>query len=560
METSADRIWFAAYDEGVPRTISYPEITLPDLLKGSAERFPNAVATTFFGASLRYGELWLCVQAFAAGLQRMGLQKGDRVAVVLPNSPQFIISYYGSLLAGAVVVPTNPLYTPRELEDQLRDSGARFAVVLDRVYDRISQVRSGTALEKIVVTRINEYFPPFLRLLYPIKARREGTWPKIPQADHLIAFKDVMAAQVDELKLPDLRPTDLAQLQYTGGTTGIPKGAMLSHRNLVANTLQCRAWFRDCVEGAEVLLAVLPFFHVYGLTVAMNFGVAIAAQLVIHPRFQIDEVLKDITRYRPTLFPGVPTMYIAVVNHPKASQYNLRSIKACLSGAAPLPVEVAQRFEQLTGGKLVEGYGLTEASPVTHCNPLYGRRKWGSIGVPMPDTDAAIFHLETNEPLPPGQPGELAVKGPQVMMGYWNRPDETSSALRDGWLLTGDIATMDDDGYFYIVDRKKDMILVGGFSVFPREIEEVLYQHPAVQEAVAVGVPDPYSGEAVKAFVVLKEGHSATEEEILAFARERLAGYKRPREVEFRTDLPKSLVGKHLRRLLAEEERARRQS
>ncbi len=305
---------------------------------------------------------------------------------------------------------------------------------------------------------------------------------------------------------------------------------------------------------------MLPFFHVYGLTVAMNFGVAIAAKLILHPRFQIEEVLKDINRYRPTLFPGVPTMYVAVVNHPNVAQYDLKSIKACLSGAAPLPVEVAQRFEQLTGGKLVEGYGLTEASPVTHCNPLYGKRKWGSIGVPVPDTDAAILHLDTGQPLPPGQTGELAVKGPQVMMGYWNRPDETAATLKDGWLLTGDIAQMDEEGYFYIVDRKKDMILVGGFSVFPREVEEVLYQHPAVREAVAVGVPDPYSGEAVKAFIVLKEGVKATEEELLAFARERLAGYKRPREIEFRAELPKSLVGKHLRRVLAEEERAKRSS
>ncbi len=559
MSTQEGRPWFAFYDAGVPRSVDYPDMTVPQLLERSAERFPEASATVFFGATMSYGELWHSVRSFAAGLQRMGLEKGDRVAIALPNSPQFLIAYYGSLLAGGTVVPTNPLYTPRELQEQLRDSGARFAVVLDRVYPRLEQVRSGTALERMVVTRINEYFPPLLRLLYPLKARREGTWPTIPKAPDVLAFREVAAGPASELKVPEVHPSELAQLQYTGGTTGIPKGAMLSHRNLVVNVFQCRAWFRECVEGSEVLLAVLPFFHVYGLTVAMNFGVAMAAKLVIHPRFQIDEVLKDINRYRPTLFPGVPTMYVAVVNHPEVRRYNLGSIKACLSGAAPLPVEIAQRFEELTGGKLVEGYGLTEASPVTHANPLYGKRKWGSIGLPMPDTDAAVLDLETGQPVPPGQPGELAVKGPQVMMGYWNRPDETAIALKDGWLLTGDIATVDDEGYFYIVDRKKDTILVGGFTVFPREVEEVLYQHPAVQEAVAVGVPDPFSGEAVKAFVVLKQGASATEEEILAFARERLAGYKRPKEVEFRPELPKTLVGKHLRRVLAEEERAKRQ-
>ena len=343
-------------------------------------------------------------------------------------------------------------------------------------------------------------------------------------------------------------------MQYTGGTTGVPKGAMLTHRNLMANVHQVLAWAPGLEPGREVMLGVLPFFHVYGMTVSMNFGIALGAKLVLLPRFDIKQVIQAIERHKVTLFPGVPTMYVAFNTFPGIEKRDIRSIKVCISGAAPLPVEVQERFEKLTGAKLVEGYGLSEAAPVTHCNPIYGKRKKGSIGLPLPSVDARVLDPEFR-PLPPGEAGELAVKGPNVMKGYWNRPEESAAALREGWLLTGDIARMDEEGYFYIVDRKKDMIIAGGYNIYPREVEEVLYQHEAVLEAAVAGVPDPYRGETVKAFVVLKDEYKGkvTEKELEAFARERLAPYKVPKLWEFRDELPKTAVGKVLRRVLREE-------
>jgi len=551
------RPWLRFYEPGVPHTLRYPDLAVPALLEETAARYPDRAASVFFGATLTYRTLAALVARFAAALGRLGVRPGDRVALHLPNSPQFLIAYYGALRAGAVVVPFNPLYVEREIEHQLADSGAEVAVTLDLIYPRIAAVRQHTQVREIVVTAINDFFPPPLRWLYPLRAWREGHRVRVPRAPDLHRLTDLLATPAPAPAGP-VDPAGVAVLLYTGGTTGVPKGAVLTHRNLVCNVTQARAWFTQLQPGQDTAIAVIPFFHSYGMTSAMNFAVSSGTRLVLLPRFQVDMVLRAIARYRPKIFPGVPTIYTAVINHPDVARFDLRSIAACISGAAPLPAEVQSRFEAITGGRLCEGYGLTEASPVTHANPILGTRKAGSIGIPLPDTDARIVDAQTGtQTLPPGEVGELVVAGPQVMQGYWRQPEETVRVLRGGWLYTGDMAKMDADGYFYVVDRKKEMIITGGLNVFPREVEEALYAHPAVLEAAAVGVPDPYRGEAVKAFIVLKPGAQATAEEIIAHCRTLLAPYKVPRAVEFRAQLPKSLVGKILRRVLVEEERAR---
>ena len=564
---SEQRPWLKFYEPGVPQTLEYPEIAVSEFLDQSAARFPQHTATVFFGARLTYRRLQDLADRFAAALIRLGVRAGDRVSLHLPNCPQFLIAYYGALKAGAVVVPFNPLYVEREIEHQLNDSGTAVAVTLDLVFPKLAAVRPRTPLRTIIVTSINEFFPPLLRLLYPLKARREGHLVEVPWAHDVRRFGELVAAPLNH----SLRSgsgqapaqNDLgspAVLLYTGGTTGVPKGAALSHRNLVCNTLQARAWFTQLRPGEGTALAVIPFFHSYGMTSAMNLCVSNGSRLILLPRFQIEQVFGAISRYRPTMFPGVPTMYTAIINHPQAHRVDMRSIQACISGAAPLPGEVQTRFEALTGGRLVEGYGLTETSPVTHVNPIQGTRKLGSIGVPIPDTDAWIVDAENPDRiLGIDEVGELAIRGPQVMAGYWNHPQETSQVVRDGWLLTGDIAKMDADGFFYIVDRKKDLIISGGLNIFPREVEEALYAHPAVLEAAAIGVRDEYRGEAVKVFVVLKPGAAATAEEIIEYCRQHLARFKVPQAVEFREQLPKSLVGKILRRVLMEEDQSRRQ-
>ncbi|MGQ9517243.1 MAG: long-chain-fatty-acid--CoA ligase [Anaerolineae bacterium] len=565
-----EKPWLKFYEEGVPHTIDYPPYLLHELLDHVVERFPDRPAV-IFGASvgsrlltrtITYRELGQLADRFAAGLQSLGVKKGDRVAIQLPNCPQFPIAFYGTLKAGGVVVSTSPLYVAREIEYQLRDAGAQVLVTLTRNFPEVEKARPHTPLRHVIVTNIKEYFPAPLKLLFSLAVeKKEGHYLKLPERPGNIWLQDFLAKAPAKPEPVPLDQEDLALLQYTGGTTGISKGAMLTHRNMVVNTIQVRSWLTDTKEGQEVALCAAPFFHVYGMTVGMSFGVYVGATMVLmaNPR-HIDEMLMLIDKFRPTVFPGVPTMYVAINNHPDvaAGKYHLRSIRACISGSAPLPVEVKAKFEELTGGKLVEGYGLTEAAPVTHCNPIYGLNKAGSIGLPFPDVDAKIVDLETGEKeLPVGEIGELILRGPQVMKGYWNMPEETAIALRNGWLYTGDVAKMDEDGYFYIVDRKKDMIISGGFNIYPREIEDVLYEHPAVKEAVAAGVPDEYRGEMLKVYIVPKEGMTITEEEIIEFCRQRLAKYKVPRAVEFRTELPKTLVGKFLRRALVEEERRR---
>jgi len=447
------------------------------------------------------------------------------------------------------------MYTERELKELLCDCGAETIVTLDLLYPRVEAIRSQTKLRRVILTSIKDFLPPSLKALYPLKELMERKRVRLRRGD-FYRFGELLrrhrgggppAVEIDPAE-------DVAILQYTGGTTGTPKGAMLTHRNLVANALQTRAWFLQAEEGNERALAVLPFFHVYGMTVAMNLPIALASAIILLPRFQIDEVLKTINRYQPTMFPGAPTIYVAFNNHPHIKRYKVGSIKECISGSAPLPVEVKKRFEELTGGRLVEGYGLSEASPVTHSNPLDGRDIPGSIGFPLPDTDAKIVDLDTDEELGVGEVGELVIRGPQVMKGYWNRPEETAQTLKDGWLHTGDIAKMDEQGYFYIVDREKDVIIASGYNVYPREVEEVLYQHPKVAEAAVVGIPDPYRGETVKAFIVPHAGEELDEEELVAFCRKHLAAYKVPRLIEFRESLPKTAVGKVLKRELRAEE------
>ncbi len=551
-------IWHQYYPEEIPASLRYPDALLTDFLVKSAREFPEQDAVYFMGKRITYRDLLKDVYRFARVLMELGVRKGDRVSIMLPNTPQAVIAYYGALFAGAIVVQTNPMYMERELEHQLKDSGAETIICVDLVFDKVKKVLDKTPLKRVIVTSIKDYLPFPKNLLYPLKMIKEGNHVDVSYGGNIHRLSELMRKASDEpVNAPVESPDELALLQYTGGTTGLAKGAMLTHRNLTANAVQCAAWMYQSEPGKEKTLGVLPFFHVYGMTVVMNYSVYMAATMILLPKFDAGQVLRTITEEKPTLFPGAPTMYVALINHPDIEKYDLSSIKACLSGSAPLPIEVQERFEELTGGRLVEGYGLTEASPVTHANPVWGRRKTGRIGLPWPDTECRIVNPETGEEVKQGEVGELQVRGPQVMKGYWNRAEETEKVLRDGWLSTGDMAFMDEEGYFAIMDRKKDVIIAGGFNIYPRDVEEVLYEHPAIQEAAVVGVPDPYRGETVKAFIVLKEGAQATEEELDAYCRERLAAYKVPRLYEFRSELPKTTVGKILRRVLVEEENKR---
>jgi len=553
-----EKPWFKFYDDGVPRTVEIPPVTMPHFFDEAVRRYPSHPVAIFFGKKFSYRDMDAMVNRFAARLAELGVKKGDRIALILPNLPQYPVCHFAAMKLGAIIVPTNPLYVERELENQLKSSGAETVVVLDLLFPRLMRVKAATAVKNIIVAGVKDYLPQPLKSLYPIKQWREGHRVKIDRGPGVYFFTELMKGDGALPPKVDVKPEDIAIFMYTGGTTGISKGAVLTHRNLVANVTQIRHWLRDLREGGEVILSALPFFHSYGMTACLHLGVVLASTLILIPRFDIKMVLGAINKYRVTIFPGVPTMYVAVNNYPKVGKYNLRSIKACVSGGAALPVEVARRFEEITGGKLVEGYGLSEASPVSHVNPIQGTRKAGSIGVPIPNTDARVVDPQTRKPLPVGEIGELAISGPQVMQGYWQMEDETRKVLQEGWLFTGDMAKMDEDGYFFIVDRKKDMIISGGFNIYPREVEEVLYTHPKVLEAAVIGVPDAYRGEVVKAFVVLKPNETTTEEEIVAYCQEKLAKFKVPKYIEFRDQLPKTLIGKVLRRVLVEEEQAKR--
>ncbi len=560
------RPWIRHYEQGVPTQLKVPDHPLTWLLDQTVSRYPGHTAFIYYGTKLSYAQFSSLVNRFATGLQRLGIKKGDRVAIALPNIPQFPIAFYGALRAGAVVVPTNPRYTEREMQHQLADSGARVIVMLDIFYPVVRAVRANTALEHIIITSIADYLPPTLRRLFPLtQLRANHPQPPLTEKElHEDKMLHTMSSMLEShtkggievFNLPvQAFADDLAVLQYTGGTTGIAKGAMLTHRNLLANALQTRAWIPSTRDTEDVTLCVTPFFHSYGLTVGMNLSILSASTAILLPQFKVKEVVTAIRRYHPTQLPGIPTMYIAIMHEAGKHAEYLRSIRYCISGASALPAKVRKDWEAITGGKLVEGYGLSEAAPVTHCNPLNGDVRDESIGLPLPGIDAIIQDQDTKEPAPVGEVGELMVKGPNIMQGYWNRPDETASMFIDDWMRTGDLGKMDEDGYFYIVDRSKDMIKASGFNVYPREVEEVLFHHPAVLDAAVVGVPHEYRVETVAAVIVLKPGFEASEamrEDIIAYCKKELASYKVPKIVEFRESLPKTLIGKVLKQELRE--------
>ncbi len=546
------KVWLNKYPPAVSPSLAYPQRPLISLLQDSASRWSRATATIFYGARMNYRDLYEGARAFAGLLSQHGLQPGDRVALLMPNIPSFIFAHYGTTALGAAVVQMNPLLTARELRSQLQDSGARALVVAEPLLDKASEAVKETQVQTLVVSSPAEYVPWFIRPVARKKSRPKG--PVDLLSSLTVVSLESSLRSASEPPKRDFDPMEtVASFQYTGGTTGLPKAAMLTHFNLVANVHQVASWVYKLEPAKEVFLCVLPFFHSYGMTVGMNLAILKgAAMVLIAGVFDPAETARLIQKYKATLFPGVPAMYVAVAHHAERQRLDIGSLKVCVSGGAPLPREVHDRFVRATGAKLVEGYGLSEASPVTHVNPIWdGENRIGTIGLPIPDTECRIVDIETGTTdLPPGEAGELAIRGPQVMKGYWNRPEETAQVLRDGWLLTGDIAVMDPDGYFRIVDRKKDLVIVAGFNVYPREVEEVLYQHPKVHEAAVVGIKHQVRGEIVKAFVVLKPGESASPAEIVGFCRDRLANYKVPREVEFVSELPKSAVGKILRRQL----------
>jgi len=552
-----ERPWFRFWPEGVPKHIEYPLVPLSELLKNTAQKYPNSVATIYFDRGITYKGLDTATDKFAAALSKLGVKKGDKVALFLPNVPQFIVSYYGALRIGAIVTAISPLYKEREVEHQLVDSEAETIVSLDMLFPIVEKVWERTKLKRAIITNLKEFMPFATAAIGSLL--RKIPLLKIERKPNVSFFQELLRDNSPEPPKVEINPKeDLATLQYTGGTTGLSKGAMLTHMNLVSNAVACAEWLQG-KTGEECFLTVLPLSHIYGMTTGMNAPIYLAGKMVTLPRFDAVSSLRAIEKHKVTVFCGAPTLYALLLAHRDLKKYNLKSVRFCISGSAPLPPEVQKKWLEVTGGVLVEGYGLTESSPCTHCNPLDRSMKTvkiGSIGLPWPDTDAKIMDIETGEKeLGTGEVGELVVKGPQVMKGYWKMPEETANVLRGEWLYTGDIGKMDEDGYYYITDRKKDLIKYKGYSVYPREIEDVLYEHPAIKLCAVVGKPDAIASEIPKAFVVLKDGATASEEEIKKFVNEKLAPYKAIRELEFRKELPMTLVGKVLRRVLQEEER-----
>jgi long-chain acyl-CoA synthetase len=554
-----DRPWLEHYDEGVPKTIDYPAVTLFALLEEAAQKYPNNPCTIFKGAVISYKEMGETVNRLAAGLAELGIRKGDRVGLFMPNTPQFVMAFFAVLKIGGVVVATNPLYTAREIEHQVNDAGIEVMLVMSNFYNTIKKAQPNTSIRTVVVTNLKETLPPVLAFLFTLAKEKKGGF-RVQLAEGDVWMQDLINHhKPEDCPQVEVGPDDIALFQYSGGTTGISKGAVALHRNLVANALQMRYWMTNINEGHETVLAAIPLFHVYGMVAGMCFAVRVAGSMVMIPNPRdLNDVLESIQKYKASIFPGVPTMYTAINNHPdvRAGKYNLSTIKACISGSAPLLRETKEKFEALTGGKLVEGYGLSEAPTASHCNPLFGENPIGSIGLPLPDMDCKIISLEDEvTEMPVGEIGEIVLRGPNVMKGYHNMPTETANTLRDGWLYTGDIGRMDERGFFYVIDRKKELIKPGGYQVWPREVEEVIASNPKVLEVGVAGVPDPYRGETVKAWVVLKPGESATAEEIKQWCTESLAKFKIPTEVEFRQELPKTTVGKILRRELVRQDR-----
>jgi len=554
-----DRPWLKRYDPGVPHHIDVPPIPLHHFLEASARTYGSRPCAIFKGHVVTYAEMDELTDRLAAGLAALGVKKGNPVGIFMPNSAQFVMAFYAILKAGGVVVATNPLYSAREIEHQLNDAGIEIMLVMSNFYNLVKSVQPKTRLRRLVVTNIKEYLPGPMRTLFTLLKEKKGGH-RVTLAEGDLWLQDVLGRH-DRRERPALEigPEDVALFQYSGGTTGLSKAAVATHRNLVANTLQIHSWMTQCRDGEEIVLMAIPMFHVYGMVAGMSFAVRSGASMVMIPNPRdLKDVLENIDKVQPTVFPGVPTMYNAINNHPDvaAGKYKLTSIKACISGSAPLLRETKDRFEALTGGKLVEGFGLSEAPTATHCNPLLGENRSGSIGLPFPDVDCRIISLDDGVTvLASGEIGELAIRSPNVMRGYHNMPTETTNSLRDGWLFTGDIARMDPDGYFYIVDRKKELIKPGGFQVWPREVEEEIAKNPKVLDVGVAGIPDAYRGETVKAWVVVRPGETLTEEEVRAWCKERMAVFKVPTQVEFRAELPKTTVGKILRRELVRQDK-----
>lgn len=550
-----DKPWLANYEKGVPEKIEYEDICLPAMLERSAAEYPDNIALLFEGYKVSYKKLNNLVNRFSAFLNELGIKKGDSVTILLPNVIPCVVSYYAILKTGAIAVMNNPLSSDRELEHQLNDSESKMLITLDLLTDRMIDLRPRTKIKQIIYTSLGDYLPFPKNFLFPLVAKKKGLAANVKPADNLYQWKDVLASTPPNPPSVELTLDDIAMYQYTGGTTGIAKGVILSQGNLSKQVQQLSAWLPQFKKGKEVILGALPFFHMFGLTVAMNFAIYMGWGNILVPKPQPKFLLESIRKFKPSFAPLVPTMYIGMLSHPDIDKTDLGSIKGCFSGSSPLPVEVIRDFEKKTGAVIVEGFGLTESAPATHINPFAGgKRKAGSVGLPISDTECRIVALSNGKTdVPVGEAGELIIKGPQVMKGYLKRPEETAQTLSDGWLYTGDIAKMDEDGYFFIIDRKKDMIISGGYNVYPRDIEEVFYMHPDIQEVCAIGIPHPTRGEAVKLFVVMKEGKTATYEELIEYAKNKLARYKLPVEIEFREELPKSNIGKILRKNLRKE-------
>jgi long-chain acyl-CoA synthetase len=549
-----ERPWLKNYDAGVPASIEYPAVPLFHFLEEAAMKYPQQPCTVFRDDAISYGAMNSAVNRLAAALQNMGVTKGTRVGVLLPNIPQFVLAFYAILKAGGIVVAMNPLYKQRELEFQAGDAQVDVLICLENAYELLNTVRAVISLRAIILTRLEDAF--LISEWGSSEAADQSALPEVQPGDSWL--RDVVLSQSPGASASvDVTADDVAVFQYSGGTTGTPKGAVALHRNLVANSLMFRHWLIGLEEGRETTLMAIPMYHVYGMVVGMSVSILLGASMVLIPDPRnLNDLLRNVETYKASFFPGVPTMYAIINQFPevKAGKYNLQSIRACISGSAPLLKEVQETFEHLTKAHLMEGYGLSEAPTATHCNPMFGEKRTGSIGLPLPDVDCQIVSLEDGETvLPPGEIGELVLRSPQVMQEYHNRPEETEETLRGGWLHTGDIARMDADGYFYIVDRKKELIKVSGFQVWPREIEEVITAHPAVREASVAGIPDAIRGEAAKAWVVLKPGQHVTAEALIGWCEKELIYYKVPVQIQFRESLPRTNVGKVLRRELVRE-------
>jgi long-chain acyl-CoA synthetase len=550
----SNRPWLNAYPPGVPFTVEVQERPLYALLDDSVAAYPDNPALEFLGKTYSYRELGRLVDRAAAGFQALGVRPGVKVGLFLPNCPYFVICYYAVLKAGGTIVNYNPLYAPREVVHQIDDSETEIMVTLDLkiVYDKIALALDQSSLKRAVIGRMAGMLPFPKNVLFPFLRLREIA--RIPHDDRHVFF-DQLVSNDGKPRAVAIEPRrDIAVLQYTGGTTGAPKGAALTHYNLWANVYQNAAWFPEVERGKERALCVLPLFHVFAMTAVMNVPLYIGGLIILLPRFDLVQVLETIDRKRPTLFHGVPTIYTAINNYPKLGRYNLSSIKVCISGGATLPLEVKRHFESLTGCSLVEGYGLSETSPTVCCNPVRGAVKPGSIGLPQPSTDVQITSIdEPRRPLPAREQGELWVRGPQVMAGYWRRADETARSVTDGWFHTGDVGYMDEEGFFYIVDRLKEVIVAGGYKIYPRNVEEAIYMNPAVAEAAVVGVPDEYRGQTVKAYIVRQKGAVLDEKALHDFLKDKISPIEMPKIFEFRDELPKSAIGKILKRALVDE-------